>query len=64
MERDLEAPFCGSRRMKAWLERRGIRVNRKRVQRLMRVVGPRVIHRRPGARRSVPGAKVYPYLLG
>ena len=59
-----EIPFYGSRRMKAWLERRGIRVNRKRVQRLMRVMGLRAIYRRPGTSRSTPGAKVYPYLLG
>ena len=34
-ERDwqyLETPFYGSRRMKVWLERHGIGVNRKRVQ--------------------------------
>ena len=59
----LETPFYGSRRMKAWLERRGIRVNRKRVQRLMRVMGLRAIYRRPGASRSTPGAKVHPYFL-
>ena len=35
----LETPFYGSRRMKAWLERRGILVSRKRVQRLMRAMG-------------------------
>ena len=60
----LETPFYGSRRMKAWLERRGIQVSRKRVQRLMRIMGLRAIYRRPGAsagrRRSVG---VYPYLL-
>ena len=43
----LETPFYGSRRMKAWLERRGIAVNRKRVQRLMRAMGMRTIYRRP-----------------
>ena len=59
----LETPFYGSRRMRAWLERRGVRVNRKRVQRLMRVMGLRAIYRRPGTSRSTPGAKVYPYLL-
>ena len=32
----LETPFYGSRRMRVWLERRGIQVSRKRVQRLMR----------------------------
>ena len=59
----LETPFYGSRRMKAWLERRGVQVNRKRVQRLMRVMGLRAIYRKPGASRPTPGAKVYPYLL-
>ena len=48
--------------MKAWLERRGVRVSRKRVQRLMRVMGLRAIYRKPGASRPTPGAKVYPYL--
>ena len=32
-------PFYGSRRMTAWLSRRGEAVNRKRVQRLMRLMG-------------------------
>ena len=38
-------------------------MNRKRVQRLMRVMGLRAIYRRPSTSRSTPGAKVYPYLL-
>jgi len=32
-------PFYGSRRMTAWLVRQGESVNRKRVQRLLRVMG-------------------------
>ena len=32
----LETPFYGSRRMKAWLERQGIPVSRKRASRLRR----------------------------
>ena len=47
--------------MKAWLDRQGILVSRKRVQRLMRVMGLRAIYRRPGA--SQPEHRVYPYLL-
>ena len=43
----LETPFYGSRRMKAWLERLGIPVSRKRVQRLMRIMGLRAIYRSP-----------------
>ena len=59
----LETPFYGSRRMKAWLERRGIQVSRKRVQRLMRIMGLRAIYRRPGTSRPAPERRVYPYLL-
>ena len=59
----LETPFYGSRRMKAWLERQGVRVSRKRVQRLMRAMGLRAIYRRPGTSRRSPEHPVYPYLL-
>ena len=54
----LETSFIGSRRMKAWLERRGMPVSRRRVQRLMRA-----ICRRPGTSRQSPEHPVYPYLL-
>ena len=60
----LETPFYGSRRMKAWLERQGILVSRKRVQRLMRVMGLRAIYRRPRTSRPAQGVRVYPYLSG
>ena len=60
----LETPFYGSRRMKAWLERQGRPVNRKRVQRLMRVMGLRAIYRRPRTSQPEPGSRPYPYLLG
>ena len=35
----LRRPFYGSRRMVAWLQVQGLVVNRKRVQRLMRLMG-------------------------
>jgi putative transposase len=38
-EQYLKTPFYGSRRMTAFLERRGEVVNRKRVQRLMALMG-------------------------
>ena len=59
----LELPFYGSRRMRDELETRGHRVNRKRVQRLMREMGLAALYPKP--RTSVPGHghKVYPYLL-
>ena len=59
----LETPFFGSRRMKAWLERRGMPVSRKRVQRLMRAMGLRAIYRWPDTSRRAPDHPVYPYLL-
>ena len=54
----LETPFYGSRRMKAWLERQGIPVSRKRVQRLMRTLGLRAIYRRPRSSRPAPAASI------
>jgi putative transposase len=56
-------PFLGSRRMTTWLCREGHEVNRKRVQRLMRLMGLEAVYPKP--RLSVGGAghKVYPYLL-
>ena len=55
--------FYGSRRIRGELETRGHRVNRKRVQRLMRQMGLRALY--PQRRTSQPGKghKVYPYLL-
>ncbi len=43
----LKTPFYGSRRMKAWLLGEGYLVSRKRVRRLMRLMGLEAIYRRP-----------------
>ena len=59
----LETPFYGSRRMRAWLEREGRPVNRKRVRRLMRIMGLRAIYRKPKTSRPAPEGRVHPYLL-
>ena len=59
----LETPFYGSRRMRVWLERQGMVVGRKRVQRLMRIMGLRAIYRGPGTSRPAPEHRVFPYLL-
>jgi len=59
----LSTPFYGSRRMTPWLRTQGHRVNRKRVQRLMRVMGIEAIYQRPNTSKPSPGHKVYPYLL-
>ena len=59
----LRTPFYGSRRMAVYLERAGETVNRKRVQRLMAVMGLEPLFPKPRTTTSVPGARVYPYLL-
>lgn len=58
-----EHPEKGSRRMTVWLNQQGYEVNRKRVQRLMRLMGLEAIYPKP--KLSVPGQghKVFPYLL-
>ena len=56
-------PFYGSRRMQVALQRRGLPVNRKRVQRLMRVMGLEAVGPKPRLSRPHPVQRVYPYLL-
>jgi putative transposase len=56
-------PFYGSRRMTAWLEKQGEEVNRKRVQRLMRVMGLEAIYPKPRLSLTGQGHRIYPYLL-
>jgi putative transposase len=56
-------PFYGSRRMTAWLIRRGEAVNRKRVRRLMRLMGLEAIYPKPRLSAAGRGHRIYPYLL-
>ena len=56
-------PFYGSRRMTVWLTERGEEVNRKRVQRLMRVMGLEAIYPKPRLSLAGKGHRIYPYLL-
>ena len=49
--------------MADWLRIQGHQVNRKRVRRLMQVMGLEAIYRRPNTSKPSPGHKVYPYLL-
>jgi putative transposase len=56
-------PFLGSRRMTAMLRAGGLRINRKRVQRLMRKMAIAALGPRPRTTRPAPGHKIYPYLL-
>jgi putative transposase len=56
-------PFYGSRRMAVYLCRLGQAINRKRVQRLMRLMGLAGIAPGPNTSSKHPQHKVYPYLL-
>ena len=62
-ELHLKLPFAGSRRMVSELKARGYAVNRKRVQRLMRLMGIEAICPKPGTSRANKHHKIYPYLL-
>jgi len=56
-------PFYGSRRLTAWLEQQGEVVNRKRVQRLLRLMGLEAIYPKPKLSATGRGHRIYPYLL-
>ena len=62
-ELHLDLPFYGSRRMTFVLNAEGLAVNRKRMQRLMRVMGIEALVPRPGTSKAALGHKIYPYLL-
>ena len=62
-EQHTGTPFYGSRRLKAWLNQQGYNINRKRVQRLMRLMRIEAIHPKPKLSRRNEEHKVYPYFL-
>ena len=59
----LDHPCRGSRSMRNQLRRLGYKVNRKKVQRLMRLMGIRAVYPKPRTTIRHPQHKVYPYLL-
>ena len=56
-------PFYGTRQIRNYLRRQGYKINRKRVQRLMRKMGIQSIAPKPNTSKANPQHKVYPYLL-
>ena len=56
-------PFYGSRRMTLSLREDGVKINRKRVRRLMREMGIEALGPKPNTSKPAPGHKIYPYLL-
>ena len=59
----LELPFYGSRRIVDWLKDNGRTVNRKRVVRLMRIMGLEALYPKKKLSKSKQEHKIYPYLL-
>lgn len=59
----LAFPFFGTRQMTRWLQRESCEVNRKRVRRLMRVMGLTAIYRRSSLSKKTAAHPIYPYLL-
>ena len=62
-ELHLRFPEFGARRMKAWLVRENWPVTRRRVGRIMRLMGLEAIYRKPRTSQRNFEHKVYPYLL-
>jgi putative transposase len=59
----LKWPFYGARRVAAELRGEGFAVGRKRIRRLMRLMGLEPIYQKPNTSRKQPGHAIYPYLL-
>ncbi len=57
-------PFYGSRKIKIYLRALGHKINRKRVQRLMSVLGLAGMAPGPNTSRPHPQHKIYPYRPG
>jgi len=62
-EQYLLRPFYGSRKMCEWLQQKGYRVNRKRIQRLMRKMGIEALYPKPSTSAPSKAHKIWPYLL-
>ena len=62
-ELHLEHPVYGSRKLTVLLRREGLGINRKRVVRLLRVMGIEAIYAKPKLSQAGFGHQIYPYLL-
>ncbi len=62
-EQYLETPFYGSRSMRNHIRRLGWTINRKPIQRLMRLMGLQALYPKPRTTKPHPQHKIYPYLL-
>ena len=62
-ELHLEHPVYGGRKLSVLLRREGLVINRKRLLRLLRLMGIEAIYAKPKLSLPEPGHQIYPYLL-
>lgn len=62
-EQYLKTPFYGERRLTRWLRKQHYKINRKRVRRLMELMGWQTLYRKPNTSWKNKQHPVYPYLL-
>jgi putative transposase len=62
-EQYFKTPFYGVRKLTAWLKGLGYAINRKRVKRLMDLMGWQTIYRWPNTSKPNKQHRIYPYLL-
>ena len=62
-EQYTKTPFYGVPKMTEWLRTRGYKVNRKRVRRLMKILGLEAVYPKPWLSKPAKDHKKYPYLL-
>lgn len=62
-EQHLKTPWYGQRQHTRHLRRQGLKITRKRVRRLMILMGLRSLAPQPGTSKRGPGHRIYPYLL-
>lgn len=62
-ELHLKYPYYGSRKLAFLLSTPKVAINRKRVQRLMRIMGIEAVYCKPRTTRRDENHKIYPYLL-
>jgi putative transposase len=62
-EQYTRTPFYGSRKMTEWLATEGHAVNRKRVSRLMELLGLEAVYPKPKLSQPGENHRIYPYLL-
>jgi putative transposase len=62
-EQYTRTPFYGSRKMREWLITEGYAVNRKRISRLLALMGLEAAYPKPKLSEPGEGHRIYPYLL-